>query len=571
MARSLSVKWKVMGVAITGPLLVAGILAFMRVADIREGAENAILAKSRAVVLTAESARNEMAKKLQMGVIKPYAELSGAALVEAVPVVTAMNAAGKNAAEAGYRFRAPKIRPRNPANEPDAVEREVLEILAREGHSEYVVKNADSIRYFRPIVLTEDCMACHGDVAGTPDPVGGIKEGWKVGEVHGAFEIISSLDEAKTAVSRARISVLFWALAIVAGIAVVTTFILRRTLNKPLDQSGKLIHAIADGDLTQSIRHDAADEFGRIVDALNRMSGELRTMVGGVGQAGEILAESSADLGRISTLLETNADENADRANTVAAASEEMSCNMNSVAAAVEETSTNVSVVATAAEQMSKTIEAISRNSEQARQIVADASREAEGASGQIRTLGEAALEVGKVTEAITEISEQTNLLALNATIEAARAGEAGKGFAVVANEIKNLAGQTGDATEDIRARISGIQTSTEETVRQIGRILDVFQEVSDIVLEIATAVDDQSNTTREIAENVVQASVGIQEMNHNVSEASVASAEISRDIAEVYQSTHEVATSSRDLNRQASDLEHQIQEVRSLLAGFRV
>ena len=79
--------------------------------------------------------------------------------------------------------------------------------------------------------------------------------------------------------------------------------------------------------------------------------------------------------------------------------------------------------------------------------------------------------DIGKVTETITEISAQTNLLALNATIEAARAGTAGKGFAVVANEIKELAKQTTAATEDIKSRIEGVQTSTALGISEIEEV----------------------------------------------------------------------------------------------------
>ena len=71
----------------------------------------------------------------------------------------------------------------------------------------------------------------------------------------------------------------------------------------------------------------------------------------------------------------------------------------------------------------------------------------------------------------IQDIAEQTNLLALNATIEAARAGEAGKGFAVVATEVKELAKQTAEATEDIRQRIEAIQNSSHEAIQSISEI----------------------------------------------------------------------------------------------------
>jgi methyl-accepting chemotaxis protein len=127
----------------------------------------------------------------------------------------------------------------------------------------------------------------------------------------------------------------------------------------------------------------------------------------------------------------------------------------------------------------------------------------ATNASSNINQLGEAANTIGKVIETNTDISEQVNLLALNTTIEAARAGEAGKGFAVVANEIKELAKQTANATQEIKEKIGGIQGTTSTTVRQITEITQVITIVNDVVTNIATAVEEQSAATLEIADNV--------------------------------------------------------------------
>ena len=136
-----------------------------------------------------------------------------------------------------------------------------------------------------------------------------------------------------------------------------------------------------------------------------------------------------------------------------------------------------------------------------------------------MQKLGQAAQEIGQVTETITNISAQTNLLALNATIEAARAGTAGKGFAVVANEIKELARQTAEATEDIKARIAGIQDSTGTAISDIGQITTVIKDVGGIVASIAAAIEEQATVTKDVAGNIAQASTGVRDANQHVNQ----------------------------------------------------
>ena len=157
--------------------------------------EEAVLQSARGIVSMAESARQEMALKFN-GVIKPLDEISRDKLIDAVPIITAMKMARQNASKLGYRFRVPKYFPRNPENTPNELEKAALDKIKAQGLTELVVRQPDAIHYFKPIALTAECMYCHGDPKGTPDPIGGIKEGWKEGEIHGAFEIIYSLDDA---------------------------------------------------------------------------------------------------------------------------------------------------------------------------------------------------------------------------------------------------------------------------------------------------------------------------------------------------------------------------------------
>ncbi len=313
------------------------------------------------------------------------------------------------------------------------------------------------------------------------------------------------------------------------------------------------------------------DEVTALASYLNAFMNKLQEMVKAVVNGVEIMSKSSDDLSAISERMAGRATTMAGKANNVAAAAEEMSANMNSVAAASEEASTNVKMVATAAEEMATTINEIARNSEKARDISSDAVSQGKRASDKVNTLGHAASEIGKVTEVITEISEQTNLLALNATIEAARAGEAGKGFAVVANEIKELARQTPEATQDIKNKIEDIQHSTTETVKEIRQISDVIDKVNEIVSVIATAVEEQSVTTREIAGNVANASLGIEEVNHNVAQSSSVAEDIAGDISDLNGSAAEISESISRVNENADDLSRLAARLKERVNKFTV
>jgi methyl-accepting chemotaxis protein len=176
------------------------------------------------------------------------------------------------------------------------------------------------------------------------------------------------------------------------------------------------------------------------------------------------------------------------------------------VRASSERTTENVEMVAAAVEEMVASVGEVGRQVGEAGRIVARAVAEAGETSVTMQKLAEAAARIGEVVRLINNIASQTNLLALNATIEAARAGEAGRGFAVVASEVKSLANQTAQATEDIQAQITAIQSETGRAVGAIQGIAETIGTISTITGAVAEAAEQQTAATGEISRSIQEA-----------------------------------------------------------------
>ncbi len=247
-------------------------------------------------------------------------------------------------------------------------------------------------------------------------------------------------------------------------------------------------------DINVTALRDAAGTYTGAMLGWNRVTEQAR------------LADTfEADIGAVVNSVAAAAAQMQASARSLTEAAAESGREAMAVSEAGAQANADVQAVAAAAEEMAASVEEITRRVAEAADVARQAVAEAKATDNTVRGLSEAASRIGDVVRLIGEIAGQTNLLALNATIEAARAGEAGKGFAVVASEVKNLAGQTAKATEEIGRQIAEMQGATNQAVDAIRAIGSTVDRTSDIATAIAAAVEEQGATTREIARSAAQ------------------------------------------------------------------
>jgi methyl-accepting chemotaxis protein len=359
--------------------------------------------------------------------------------------------------------------------------------------------------------------------------------------------------------------------AIILGIMLITvliSFVIARSISRPLARTTGNMMRLADGDRGIVIEGtDNKAEMGALARALavfkenalaiDKLAAEQKaqeeralhekrqamldlaanfesSVQHVVGQ----VSAASVELQSSAQSMAGNTDQTTSRAGVVATASEQAFGNVQSVAAATEELSASISE--------------ISQQVAQSTNIASKAVAEAKQTDQTINGLAQASQRIGDVASLIRDIANQTNLLALNATIEAARAGDAGKGFAVVASEVKNLANQTAQATEDITSQIGSIQTATGEAVSAIRGITTTIAEIDQIASAIAAAVEQQGAATREISRSIQQAADGTRDVSQNIAGVSDALTESGR-LAEG------LLGAASDLSRQADVMRTEI------------
>nr|WP_246505108.1 methyl-accepting chemotaxis protein [Microvirga antarctica] len=347
------------------------------------------------------------------------------------------------------------------------------------------------------------------------------------------------------------------ALAVVALLSVLITYVLRASIANPLNAFMEFVERVGRGDLAGQTATAGTDELGRLGGTLNGMVEGLRQLARQSREATENLNAAAAEI----------------RAST-----QEQAASVEEQLAAVQETAATVDEITHAGAQIGKraqeviaAAQATAQTSVAGLQAVDETARamdairdQAEAVAENIVALSEKTQAVGEIISTVNDISERTHLLALNAAIEAAAAGENGRSFAVVASEMKVLADQAKDATSQVRSILGDIQRGinssvmlTEEAVKRVTAGKERTDTTQSTITEISSRVQESVQTFQQIVASTNQQQLGIEQ--------------VMSALQNIRQASQQTAAGTRQLDMAAANLSGLSQQLVGLVERYRL
>lgn len=369
---------------------------------------------------------------------------------------------------------------------------------------------------------------------------------------------------------------------IILLVALVLTYLIANYLAQPVKFLTGSIDKLAGFDLRLNEAPQLAkyskrkDEIGAIAAALQEMQFNLGKSITEESDIANNLAASSQELSASSQEMSASADEVSSSINRLAAGTVEQNKMLSRTKENIEELENKIDIISDKSEIIKAEAIKAGTNIEQGNEAVNITAQQIslvvdnqQHVLARVTELDQLSGQIGKIIEIITGIAAQTNLLALNAAIEAARAGEAGRGFSVVAEEIRGLAEESAQATDEINTLIKEIQNKVDDTTRIIAQsdqgvkasneavneVENTFIEIEDVVEKLIALIKEIAGNSQDMKLSSSEVTKAIEEITEISSQSAVIAEQVATASDEQSNSTIEIVSAAEDLAEMAQSL----------------